>query len=79
MLVITTTYNRTDKGLVLRNNFTETTMEYDLKEYLLEFTDTLEELEYQVNSIKHAIKVKGYSTIIESEKNGIIYHKRFIK
>jgi hypothetical protein len=77
MKAFITTYNKTDKGLVLRNNFINELMEYDLKEFLMDYNLTLDELNYQVNSIKNSLYKRGYSSIIEAEKE-FVYHIRFV-
>ncbi len=77
MKAFITTYNKTDKGLVLRNNFINELMEYDLKEFLMDYNLTLDELNYQVNSIKNSLEKRGYSSIIEAEKE-FVYHIRFV-
>lgn len=77
MKAVITTYNRTDNGLTLRNNFIQELMEYDLKEFLMDYDLTLDELNYQVNAIKNSLKQRGYSSIVEAEKE-FIYHIRFI-
>ena len=76
MKAFITTYNKTDKGLVLRNNFSKELMEYDLKEFLMDFNFTLEELNYQFGAINASLKSKGYSNIVETEKD-FVYHIRF--
>jgi len=77
MKAVITTYNKTDKGLVLRNNFIKELMEYDLKEFLMDYNLTLDELNYQVDAIKNSLKQRKYSSIIEAEKE-FVYHIRFI-
>lgn len=77
MKAVITTYNKTEEGLILRNNFISELMEYDLKEFLIDYNLTLDELNYQVDSIKNSLKQRGYSSIIEAEKE-FIYHIRFI-
>lgn len=76
MKAFITTYNKTDKGLVLRNNFVNEFADYYLKEFLMDYYDDLEILEYQVNSVEVGIKGRGYSSIIEAEKE-FVYHIRF--
>ena len=77
MKAIITTYNRTDNSLTLRNNFIKELMEYDLKWFLMDYNLTLDELNYQVDAIKTSLKHRGYSSIIEAEKE-FVYHIRFI-
>lgn len=52
-------------------------MEYDLKEFLMDYNLTLDELNYQINSIKNSLEKRGYSSIIEAEKESV-YHIRFV-
>lgn len=77
MKAIITTYNKSKEGLILRNNFISELMEYNLKEFLLDYNLTLDELNYQVDTVKNSLKQRGYSSIIEAEKE-FIYHIRFI-
>lgn len=77
MKAVITTYNKTDLGLVLRNNFIKELMEYDLKEFLMDYNLTLDELNYQVGAIKNSLKHYRHSSIIEAEKE-FVYHIRFI-
>ena len=77
MKAIITTYNKSQQGLILRNNFISELMEYDLKEFLLDYNLTLDELNYQVDSIKNSLNKRGYSSIIEAEKE-FVYHIRFV-
>jgi|GEM_PF-4872658 len=77
MKAIITTYNRDTNGLILRNNFIESLMEYDLKEFLMDYNLTLDELNYQTDAIKNSLKQRGYSSIIEAEKE-FVYHIRFV-
>lgn len=77
MKAIITTYNKVDNGLQLRNNFIKELMEYDLKEFLMDYDLTLDELNYQVDAIKNSLKQRSYSSIIEAEKD-FVYHIRFI-
>lgn len=76
MKAFITTYNKTDKGLVLRNNFVKELLEYNLKAFLIDYNLILEELNYQEGAIKNSIKQRGYSSIIEGEKE-FVYHIRF--
>jgi hypothetical protein len=77
MKAIITTYNRDTNGLILRNNFIQELMEYDLKEFLMDYNLTLDELNYQTDAIKNSIKQRGYSSIVECEKE-FIYYIRFV-
>lgn len=77
MKAIITTYNNTDQGLVLRNNFIKEVPEYNLKEWLGEYDLTLDELNYHVESVKISLNKRGYSSIIEI-KSPFVYHIRFI-
>jgi len=77
MKAIITTYNKSQEGLILRNNFISELMEYDLKEFLIDYNLTLDELNYQVDSIKNSLKQRGYSSIVEAEKE-FVYHIRFV-
>lgn len=77
MKAIITTYNNTDQGLVLRNNFIKEVPEYSLKEWLGEYDLTLDELNYHVGSVKNSLNKRGYSSIIEI-KSTFVYHIRFI-
>jgi len=78
MKAIITTYNKTDLGLVLRNNFIKELMEYDLREFLIDYNLTLDELNYQVDSIKNSLNKRGYSSILETVKD-FVFHIRFIQ
>lgn len=77
MTAIITTYNKSDEGLILRNNYLRKLMEYDLKQFLIDYNLTLEELNYQVESINNSLKQSGFSSIIEAEKE-VVYHIRFV-
>lgn len=77
MKAIITTYNKSQQGLILRNNFISELMEYDLKEFLIYYNLSIEELNYQVDSIKNSLKQRGYSSIVETEKE-FVYHIRFV-
>lgn len=79
MKAICTTYNKTDKGLVLRNNYLQDLEEYNLKGFLSSFIKDQTELEYQVNVVIHSIKRNKVSTIVEGiDLNNNIIHIRFI-
>ncbi len=78
MRAICTTYNKTDKGLILRNNYLQDLEEYNLKGFLSSFV-TEKDLEYSVNAVLHSIKRGKVSTIVEGITNeGFVIHIRFI-
>lgn len=77
MKAIITIYTQTSEGLLLRNNFIKELMEYDLKEFLMEYIDNLDELNYQTDTIKNSLEQRGYSSIFEA-MNNFVYHIRFI-
>jgi hypothetical protein len=77
MKAIITTYNKTDNGLILRNNYLQEVPSYDLKEFLMEYFDSLEELEYAVKKTERQLEKDKYSSIIEAEQE-FTYHIRLI-
>lgn len=76
MKVFITTYKR-NNGLVLSNNYVKNLPDYDLKEFLMEYFDNLDELNYTEKTTKIQLNKNGYSNIVETEKDSIIYHIRF--
>lgn len=82
MKAICTSYNKTDKGLILRNSWVDEIgmTEYELKEYLSNYFENLEELIYVVKSSLLKIKNKGYSEIIEGNMSldNVVIHIRII-
>lgn len=82
MKAICTSYNKTDKGLVLRNNWIDEVgmTEYELKEYLSNYFESLEELIYVAKSSLLKIKNKGYSEIIEGNMSldNVVIHIRIV-
>lgn len=80
MKTLTTTYKKTEHGLILKNNYVSEMMEYDLKEFLMSYFDDLEELNHETDNIKESLKFRGYSSIIEGVmKDGTVIHIRFVK
>lgn len=82
MVAIITLYKESNEGegLILKNNYVKELMEYDLKEFLSDYTNSKEDLEYHHSSIKESIKFRSYSNIIEGRNsNGDITHLRIIK
>ena len=83
MKAICTSYNKTDKGLVLRNNWVDEVgmVEYELKEYLSNYFENLEELIYVVKSSLLKVKNKGYSEVIEGNMSldNVVIHIRIVK
>ncbi|HSE99809.1 MAG TPA: hypothetical protein VLA48_02845 [Nitrososphaeraceae archaeon] len=77
MKAIITTYNKTDEGLVLRNNYLQEVPSYDLKEFLMEYFESLEELECALKKAEVQLERYKYSSIIECEQE-FVYHIRFI-
>ena len=80
MKAICTSYNKTDKGLVLRNNWVDTLQEEYVEEFLSKFLTDKIELEYQINATKHALKRNRITTIIEGEMDldNVVIHIRFV-
>ena len=82
MKAICTSYNKTDKGLVLRNNWIDeiVNIEY-LKEFLGKFID-VEQTEYITESIKRSKEkdIFRVSHIIEGkmELDNVVIHIRII-
>ena len=83
MKAICTSYNKTDKGLVLRNNWVDEVgmVEYELKEYLSNYFENTEELIYVVKSSLLKVEGKGYSEVIEGKMSldNVVIHIRIVK
>lgn len=80
MRAICTIYNKTDNGLVLRNNYLQDLEEYNLKGFLSTFIKEQTELEYQINAVLHSIKRGRVSTIVEGiDLSGNVIHIRFVQ
>ena len=83
MKAICTSYNKTDKGLVLRNNWVDEVgmVEYELKEYLSNYFENTEELIYVVKSSLLKVEDKGYSEVIEGKMSldNVVIHIRIVK
>ena len=83
MKAICTSYNKTDKGLVLRNNWIDEVgmVEYELKEYLSNYFRNIEELIYVVKSSLLKVENKGYSEVIKGERSldNVVIHIRIVK
>ena len=58
MKAICTSYTKTDKGLVLRNNWIETLEEEYLEMFLYKFLKDKSNLEFEVRTVKLFIKAK---------------------
>ena len=80
MKAICTSYNKTDKGLVLRNNWVDTLEEQYLEDFLSKFIKDKSELHYQINATKHALRQRGITPIIEGEMDldNVVIHIRII-
>lgn len=83
MKAICTSYNKTNKGLVLRNNWIDEVgmVEYELKEYLSNYFRNIEELIYVVKSSLLKVENKGYSEVIKGEGSldNVVIHIRIVK
>lgn len=83
MKAICTSYNKTNKGLVLRNNWIDEVgmVEYELKEYLSNYFRNIEELIYVVKSSLLKVENKGYSEVIKGERSldNVVIHIRIVK
>ena len=83
MKAICTRYNKTNKGLVLRNNWIDEVgmVEYELKEYLSNYFRNIEELIYVVKSSLLKVENKGYSEVIKGERSldNVVIHIRIVK
>ena len=83
MKAICTSYNKTDKGLVLRNNWVDEVgmVEYELKEYLSNYFENTEALIYVVKSSLLKVEGKGYSEVIEGKMSldNVVIHIRIVK
>lgn len=78
MKALITAYNKTEAGLILRGNFVQEVMSYDLKDFLSGYNISLEELNWKVKEVERGIEDKGYSNILEFD-NVFVVHLRFIK
>ena len=80
MKAICTSYTKTDKGLVLRNNWIETLEEEYLEMFLYKFLKDKSNLEFEVRTVKLFIKAKKISNIIEGETelDNVIIHIRIL-
>ena len=83
MKAICTSYNKTNEGLVLRNNWIDEVgmVEYELKEYLSNYFINIEELIYVVKSSLLKVENKGYSEVIKGERSldNVVIHIRIVK
>ena len=80
MKAICTSYTKTDKGLVLRNNWIETLEEEYLEMFLSKFLKDKSNLEFEVRTVKLFIKAKKIPNIIEGETelDNVIIHIRIL-
>jgi len=82
MKAICTTYNKTDKGLILRNNWIDEIRDFlHLSDYLRNYLERVE-TDYITKSIKQKVDKKEFkfSNIIEgqTEIDDVIIHIRII-